>query len=94
MRNRWKRTLPLVAAIVAVGCGGGEKATAPHEDDGAWMDQAVVTVTRDVGAAIETVTLTDPESGTSLASDEPLTPGGTEVDDLEAIAAALLGLTS
>jgi hypothetical protein len=95
MRIRWKRALPLAAAIVAVGCGGGESATAPVEDDGAWMDEAVVVVARDEGAAIETVTLTDRDSGARLAVEEPLTPGAVEIDDLEAIAAALVaGLSS
>ena len=92
MSNPWKRALPLVAAILAVGCGRGESATNPAaEDDGAWMDGAEVKVERDEVAGRETVTLVDPESGFSqVLGDEPLTPGAVEVDDLEEIAAALV----
>lgn len=83
----WK-ALPLAAALAGGCTTGSEAAPAPADDGGAWMEGAIVTVTRDAGR--ETVTLTDPESGFSqVMSDEPLTPGAVETDDTGPVAVAI-----
>ncbi|HYS81663.1 MAG TPA: hypothetical protein VEM76_13190 [Anaeromyxobacteraceae bacterium] len=93
--QRKTKTLPLVGALVAVGCGGRGGPTAP-DADGAWMESATVEVSRDEAAGRQTVTLVDPKTGFSLVvSDEPLTPGVIEVDDQSpAVAALTWGLSS
>ena len=69
----------LVGMLAAGACGGGG-AQKPEPgtrggDDGAWMDDALVLVERNVNTGRETVTLVDPASGRSLlVNDEPLGP--------------------
>jgi hypothetical protein len=91
------KTAALVVALAAGACGGGAHEPATQaEDDGAWMDDAVVVVERNVGTGRETVTLVDPASGHSLlVNDEPLTPEANEADAPSApIAAALVAALS
>ena len=77
------KTAALVVALAAGACGGGAHEPATQvDDDGAWMDDAVVVVERNVGTGRETVTLVDPASGFSLlVDDEPLTKGANETND-------------
>jgi len=91
------KTAALVVALAAGACGGGAHEPATQvDDDGAWMDDAVVVVERNVGTGRETVTLVDPASGFSLlVNDEPLTPEANEADAPSApIAAALVAALS
>jgi hypothetical protein len=89
------KTAALVVALSAAACGGGTHTSEPGtqvDDDGAWMDDAVVVVERNVNTGRETVTLVDSASGRSLVvNDEPLTPEANEADAPSApIAAALV----
>lgn len=91
------KTAALVVALAAGACGGGAHEPATQVvDDGAWMDDAVVVVERNVGTGRETVTLVDKASGLSLlVNDEPLTPEANEADAPSApIAAALVAALS
>ena len=81
-KTTWWTSLAVV--LLASAACGGTKQAAPADDEGAWMDGATVTVTRDVATGRETVTLTDPASGHSeVMSDEPLDPSAVEWDEAD-----------
>ncbi len=81
--KRWS-LLALAALPVLAACGGGGGGgSAPQaEDDGAWMDTALVQVARDTARGVETVTLVNEAAGKSeLVNEEALDGDAVEFED-------------
>jgi hypothetical protein len=91
--KRSTTALPLAAALLVGACMGGTDPASAPDDEGAWMDDAMVVVSRDEAAGRETVTLVAASGFSQVIGDEPLTQDLVEAEDPGDVGAAIAART-